>query len=488
MASTRFPGKPLARIAGLPMIEHVWRRVRRCPMISRVLIATCDKEIARAAAAFVLSDRGEFLKSRKIIVGYDRRFLSDAVAAVMAEALSAQGLETVICRAPFPSSAVSLLTMKYGLGVIVTASHNPYYYNGVKFKWRGGSAPAALISRIESLIDKKPQAVSRKSQAPRAVCYDGRYLEYLRSRADIKRIAASGRFPVALDFMHGCAAGYLEQLFRPGTFRLLREKRDPLFGLASPEPVEARLKGLAVGVRAERAACGFAFDGDGDRFAVFDERGAYLNPSVVFGLICDYVINSRGARGRVIQSVSMGRLGAGVAQKAGLPVEEAHVGFKALAERLRSCGDAVAAGEESGGYTWKGNLPERDGLVTALLFMEMLSRTRLTLSGLVRRLCSEHGPSHYLRKDFVLKKPVADRAAFARRIRRRLPERPLGRAVTRVSELDGLKLVLEDGSWLLVRSSGTEPLIRIYAETSSPAWTAVLAGLAEKAIRKEGSI
>ncbi|MBU2575011.1 MAG: hypothetical protein KKH28_13135 [Elusimicrobia bacterium] len=451
--------------------------------------------IARAAAAFVISDRGEFLKSRKIIVGYDRRFLSDAVAAAMAETLSAQGLETAICSGPFPSSAVSLLTMKYGLGVIVTASHNPYYYNGVKFKWRGGSAPAALIRRIESLIETQSPVTSHKSPAggrkpppPRTVCHEAEYLEYLRSRADIRRIAGARRFPVALDFMHGCAAGCLEKLFRPGAFRLLRAGRDPLFGLASPEPVEAGLGGLAAEVRAERAACGFAFDGDGDRFAVFDERGVYLNPSVVFGLICDYVINSRGAKGRLVTSVSMGRLGARVARKAGLPAEETRVGFMALAERLRSCGDVVAAGEESGGYTWKGNLPERDGLVTALLFMEMLSRTRLTLSGLARRLRSEHGPSHYLRKDFGLKAPVADKAAFARRLRRRLPAKPLSRAVTGVSELDGLKLVLEDGAWLLIRSSGTEPLLRIYAETSSPAGTAALAGLAEKAIRKEGLI
>lgn len=451
--------------------------------------------IARAAGAFVRSDRGEFLRSKKILVGYDRRFLSDAVAAAMAETLSAQGLETVICRGPFPSSAVSLLTMKYGLGVIVTASHNPYYYNGVKFKWRGGSAPAALIRRIESLIDAKPRLTGRGARAagpgsprPGGACFDGQYLEYLRSRADLKSIAAAGRFPVALDFMHGCAAGYLEKLFRPGTFRPLRAGRDPLFGSASPEPVEAGLKGLAAGVRAGRAACGFAFDGDGDRFAVFDERGVYLNPSVVFGLICDYVINSRGARGRVVTSVSMGRLGASVAGKAGLPAEETRVGFVALAERLRACGDGVAAGEESGGYTWLGNLPERDGLVTALLFMEMLSRTRLTLSGLARRLRAEHGASHYLRKDLGLKTPVADKAAFARRVRALLPAKPLGRAVTGVSELDGLKVVLEGGAWLLVRPSGTEPLIRIYAETSSPAGTAALAALAGKAIKKEGSL
>jgi phosphomannomutase len=181
----------------------------------------------------------------------------------------------------------------------------------------------------------------------------------------------------------------------------------------------------------------------------------------------------------------MGRLSASVAARAGLPVEETCVGFKALAERLRA-GGVVAAAEESGGYTWKGNLPERDGLLTALLFIEMLSKTRLALSSLVRRLSDEHGPSHYLRLDLPLLAPVPDKAAASAALRARLPARLLGLKVAAVSGLDGLKLTMEDGSWLLIRPSGTEPLVRIYSETRSRRSTSALAALAVKAVRREG--
>lgn len=440
--------------------------------------------VAGAAAAFALSDR-RYLHNKKILVSFDRRFLSEQAAGRAAAVFCAAGLETDLCCSPFPSSAVSLLTAEnYGLGVQVTASHNPYYYNGVKFKWKGGSAPAGLMAGLEQRLGARLPRRARPA-APAPVSHDGQYLEYLRSRVSLRRVAARLRAPVALDFMHGCAAGYLEKLFRPGTFQALRSGRDAFFGMSAPEPVEAGLKGLAAGVRAAKAACGFAFDGDGDRFAVFDEKGRYLSPPVVFGLVCDYVINFRGGRGPVVQSVSMGRLSASIAARAGLPVEETYVGFKALAERLRA-GDAVAAAEESGGYTWKGNLPERDGLVTALLFMEMLAETRLSLSALTRRLAKEHGPSHYLRRDLALLTAAPDKAETSRRLRARLPARPLGLRVVRVSELDGVKLTFEDGGWLLIRPSGTEPLVRIYSETPSAQATAALVELAVRAVRKEG--
>lgn len=440
--------------------------------------------VAGAAAAFVLSDR-KYFSGRKVLVSFDRRFLSEQAAERAAAVFSSAGLKTDLCSSAFPSSAVSLMTAgRYGLGVQITASHNPYYYNGIKFKWKGGSAPAGLMSGLENRLGARLPRRARAA-APSLVSHDGEYLDYLRSRAGPRRAASRLRAPVALDFMHGCAAGYLEKLFRPGAFRALRAGRDAFFGMSAPEPVAAALKRLAAEVRASRAACGFAFDGDGDRFAVFDEKGRYLSPPVVFGLICDYVINSRGGRGPVVQSVSMGRLSASVAGRAGLPVEETCVGFKALAERLRA-GDAVAAAEESGGYAWKGNLPERDGLVTALLFMEMLAETRLPLSALARRLADEHGPSHYLRRDLPLLAAVPDKAAASRRLRARLPPRPLGLRVAGVSELDGVKLTFSDGAWLLIRPSGTEPLVRIYSETSSPRATAALVELAARAVREEG--
>lgn len=432
--------------------------------------------VAAAAARFVLGDKG-LLPNRRVLVSCDRRFLSEQAAEAAAAAIASYGVETSLCSGPFPSSAVSLMTAgRYGLGVQVTASHNPYYYNGIKFKWRGGSAPASVAEAIESRLGPGPRSGGR---APRRVSHDGEYLEYLRARVPRRRPSA----PVLLDFMNGCAAGYLERLLPRGAVRTMRSERDALFGLGAPEPVERALSGLAASVRSSGAACGFAFDGDGDRFAVFDENGRWLNPSVVFGLICDYLVNSRGVKGTVVQSVSMGRLPAAVAAAAGLPSEETFVGFKTLAERLRSGGVAAAA-EESGGYAWHGNLPERDGLVTALLFMEMMGAAGLPLSGLVRRLAAAHGPSHYLRRDLALS--AAPGPGLARRLRARLPARPLGLRVLRETSLDGLKLFMQDGAWLLLRPSGTEPLLRIYTESRSPRVTSGLAALAEKAARAEG--
>lgn len=434
--------------------------------------------VAAAAARFVLEDRG-LLPNRRVLVSCDRRFMSERAAEAAAAVLSGSGVETSLCSSPFPSSAVSLMTKeRYGLGLQVTASHNPYYYNGVKFKWRGGSAPAAVARAIESRLGASAKAPCHRPAA-RRVDHDGEYLEYLKARVPRRRPAA----PVLLDFMHGCGAGYLERLLPRGSVRTMRSERDALFGLGAPEPVERALAGLSAAVRASGSACGFAFDGDGDRFAIFDENGRWLNPSVVFGLICDYLVNSRGVKGAVVQSVSMGRLPAAVAASAGLPSEETYVGFKTLGERLRAGGVAAAA-EESGGYAWHGNLPERDGLVTALLFIEMLGASGLPLSRLVSRLTSAHGPSHYLRRDLPLL--AAPGPGLARRLRARLPARPLGLRVLRETGLDGLKLFMENGAWLLLRPSGTEPLLRVYSESRSKTVTSGLIALAENAARAEG--
>ncbi len=431
--------------------------------------------VAAAAARFVREDRGA-LPNRRVLVSHDRRLMSRLAAETAAGVLGAAGVETALCSSPFPSSAVSLMTEKrYGLGLQVTASHNPYYYNGIKFKWRGGSAPAAVAAAVESRLGARPRA----GKAPRPVSHDGEYLDYLRARLP-RRLPGA---PAVMDFMHGCGAGYLERLLPRGAVRPLRGGPDPLFGLGAPEPVERSLGGLAAAVRASGAACGFAFDGDGDRFAVFDEKGRWLNPSVVFGLICDRLVNGRGAKGAVVQSVSMGRLPAAVAAAAGLPSEETFVGFKTLAERLRAGGVAAAA-EESGGYAWTGNLPERDGLVTALFFLEMLGEAGVPLSALVRRLTAAHGPSHYLRRDLPL--AAAPGPGLARRLRARLPARPMGLRVVGENGLDGLKIFLQDGAWLLLRPSGTEPLLRLYAESRSARVTAGLIELAGKAARAEG--
>ncbi|MBI4422708.1 MAG: phosphoglucomutase/phosphomannomutase family protein, partial [Elusimicrobia bacterium] len=239
------------------------------------------------------------------------------------------------------------------------------------------------------------------------------------------------------------------------------------------------LQELAKRVVAEKALIGVALDGDADRVGIVDEKGRYLSPCQVFPILLEYLIAERGVKGKIVQSVSMGYLAARIAKAHGLEFQELPVGFKHVGEQI-ALGLAAMGGEESGGYAWKGAGPERDGVLMGLLFLEMCTKLDKTPGELWSEIETKYGKSFFTRVDFHVHKPVTDKALFTQRLAKRLPKKVLGSPIQRTLDIDGLKVILEGDHWVLMRPSGTEPLIRTYAESDSPQRTKDLLAVAQK--------
>jgi phosphomannomutase len=405
-----------------------------------------------------------------ILIGYDRRFFSKAFAECVGHAFQKSGFSVQLARSPMPTPAlsVSVVTHKSPWGFMITASHNPSVYNGFKIKEGSGrSAPADVTAQIESLVPAlipDNGSVDSTQKLP-SFDFQKEYEAYLHRRLDWKAIK-SFKAKIVLDHLHGVAAGIPEALFKGSalTFYSLHAQADPLFGGLHPEPIEQNLDALRQEIRRKKALVGFAFDGDADRLGAMDEKGGYLTPHQVFPLLLLYCIEKKGWSGKVVQSVSLGALGERIAKEYNLPFEEVPVGFKHVAQRMIT-EDIVAGGEESGGYGFKGGLPERDGILSALFFLEMLATSRKTPTQLLNAMEKRFGAARFIRRDIPLRQPIYDKAQFSRDIASRLPDRIAGSKVAEVRTQDGVKIVLADGAWVLMRPSGTEPLLRTYSET-----------------------
>ncbi|OGR57368.1 MAG: hypothetical protein A2X36_04380 [Elusimicrobia bacterium GWA2_69_24] len=401
------------------------------------------------------------------VVGFDNRFQSEDFAREVAHILAANGIKTTLCAEVLPTPAISLLSRKLkAVGIVVTASHNPAACNGIKVKVDGRAAPESVTGAIEACLDRSNPARDPGAKVTTR-SFTKEYLAYLRSQINPGRFFGRLPRPVVIDYMHGSSAGLLGRLVTSKKLIEIHTKRDPLFGGLNPEPIETNLAELKARVLKEKALIGIALDGDGDRIAVIDDKGKYLTPCRVFPIIIEYLITLRGLKGKIVQSVSMGYLSGRIAKAHGLPFEEIPVGFKFVAEQLAS-GAAIVGGEESGGYAWKGGLPERDGMLTALLLLEICAKTRKTPSQLWELIEKKYGKSEFRRVDFKVSKPSVDKAAFTAKLQRRLPKKILGLTIKSILDTDGVKVILEGDLWVLMRPSGTEPLIRTYAETDSP--------------------
>ena len=421
---------------------------------------------------------------RGLAVGYDARFLSDRFARAVAEVALGCGLRVWLAERhlPTPALAAFVVARRLGGGVMVTASHNPPAFNGLKFKPPyGGSATEAITRPIEQeanrlLAQGQPPPVADLEQARRNGQLQGwdpypEYLQQILGRVDTQRIARAGLSVVA-DPMHGAAREILAEALRRAGCRevhLIRGELNPAFGGVNPEPIEANLGALADAVRRiPGAAAGVAVDGDADRIGAVDERGRFVNAHQIFALLLIHLVEHRGLRGKVVRTVCTTSMVDRLARRYGLPLVETPVGFKYVGEQMLH-GDVLIGGEESGGIGMAGHLPERDGVLSALLLVEMMATLGRPLSGLVEELERRVGPHAYQRLDLEVA------AARRDRLREQLPHlRPArvdGLRVQDVRDIDGVKLVLEDGSWLMVRPSGTEPLVRVYAESADPEQT-----------------
>ena len=427
------------------------------------------------------------LASQGLLIGYDTRFNSERFAAAVAEVTTANGLVTLLCDrpAPTPVAAYNLVARNAGGGAVITASHNPAEWNGFKYKPNyGGSASPEIVAELESLIAEAEtsQDVRRISLAEAEArglleYLDPRpaYLGHIATLLDVQAVRHAG-LKIVVDSMHGAGAGYFSELISGGSTQVteLRAERNPAFpGMAQPEPIAPNLDTLMVAVPSQDADIGLATDGDADRLGVVDEAGRFMTTLETFALLCYHQLEVLGNRGPLVRSITMTSMVDKLAAAYDVPVFDTPVGFKYLGPVMMS-EDALIAGEESGGYAFRGNIPERDGILSGLMMLDMVVKTGKTPSELLSTLIEKVGPHAYERWDIDFLE--SQRELILGRVAASRPPTLAGMRVEEIDTRDGFRFVLEGGYWALIRFSGTEPLLRLYAEAPDEGEVAALLG------------
>ncbi len=432
-------------------------------------VAACAQATAEHFAA-------TYGPARPVVVGYDTRFLSDEFALTVARVLAGNGLRVQLANRPAPTPALShrIIEAQACGGVVVTSSHNPYRWNGIKVKPHyGGSASPEFVAAIEARVpavleghSKVKMAAANSADIERFDPVPG-YLKALAGQVDIRRIRNAG-LKVAVDPMYGAGAGLFDELLDGGktTVQEIHSEPNPAFpGIRAPEPIEANLGEFMLLMATGRYDIGIANDGDADRLGVVDEKGNYIDQLRTFALLVNYLLGERGLRGPVVKSVTTTNMAKLLADHYGVECYETPVGFKHIGPLMMEK-DALIGGEESGGYGFRGHLPERDGILAGLYLLDYAAATGKPASELLERVFAITGPHYYERLDFDLEpgsnekvKAILDAAN---------PGEIAGRPVLRSDRTDGWRFFIEEG-WLLFRLSGTEPLLRIYTEVTSSA-------------------
>ena len=416
-----------------------------------------------------------------LLIGYDTRYASEHFARAAAEVVSMTGMPVWIAEKACPSPALSLLVRQGGAagGIMITASHNPYRWNGVKFKASyGSSALPSIVAQVEKelatvLTDGVPPLPARPDNI-QSLDILSPYLETIVKLVDWERIRAA-KFRFVVDPMHGAARGLLRQLMTHHGIDgdEIRGNRDPLFGGVNPEPIEPHVEALRRAVVSGGYHAGLCADGDGDRIGAMDRDGTFITPHQIFSILLWHLAGTRGIPGDVAKTFSSTKMIDKIAAKFGRKVFETPIGFKYICELMLER-DILLGGEESGGIGTKLYLPERDATVMALLLAEVMAWHRKSLGELVAQLHAEFGEHHYGRVDLELKPGQKERAIahFSDEKLKHVLEWP----VARRENLDGIKLYLGEIGWVMLRASGTEPMLRVYSETTSPATTRTILG------------
>ncbi len=413
---------------------------------------------------------------RGVVIGYDTRFLSEEFALHFARVVRDRGVPVVLSEHTVPTPALSyaVVDRKAAVGIMITSSHNPPIYNGIKIKAEyGGSAPQEITDSVEAkLMPTPPTPASSESDIER-VDLRTPYMNRIRELMDRERLTSS-RIHAVVDSMYGSAAGYVAELLRESgvPYTQIRGTRDPLFGGKKPEPllenliplravlrsIASRRSGAATRKGAGQRTIGVITDGDGDRIAAMDEQGGFIDPHGTYALILRYLVEERGLRGAIVVSFNLTDLVRRMAAAYGLEVIEVPIGFKYAVEQILKR-DVLMAGEESGSLALRGHIPERDGVLWSILLCEILATSKRPASELVADLHRRFGPQAVRRKDIE----IVTRVEVVERLRANPPDRFGGMPVRKVETLDGIKLRFDNG-WILFRASGTEPILRIYCE------------------------
>jgi phosphomannomutase len=422
--------------------------------------------LTQVTSAILRYLQDEHLAHRGLVIGYDRRFQSRAFAEEVADTAARYGLNVWLMQDFAPSPAVSWMVRhkNAGAGIVITASHNPPQYSGLKLKeYFGGSARPSTTEKIEYLLCQA--ALPHHGTSPgRIESIDGRsaYQAALRAFVNEDHIRAAA-CPIGLDVMHGATGDMLAAPLAELGFevKLLHGGDNPGFGGINPNPIAAHLGELSHLVRTGAATLGMATDGDGDRLAAIDENGDFLGPQELFPLLLQHLLAQRGERGRIIKSTSTTRMIDRICARYNLPLTEVAVGFKHACQAILD-DQVLMAGEESGAPGIPRHLPDRDGQLAALLLLESLGCSRRPLHELKRELQRQFGPLHYRQRNLPL--PAVSPQALQRHLADLQPSSVAGLKVQATTRIDCVKWHLENEAWLLLRPSGTESLVRLYAE------------------------
>jgi phosphomannomutase len=403
-----------------------------------------------------------------VVVGYDTRFLSEEFALYFARVVRDHGVPVVLSEHTVPTPALSyaVVDRRAAAGIMITSSHNPPIYNGIKIKAEyGGSASQEITDSVERHLAPKPPTPRSSDADIERVDLRTPYMNRIRELMDRERLTSS-RIHAIVDSMYGSAAGYVAELLREAgvPYTQIRGSRDPLFGGKKPEPLVENLIPLRAVLRSRAATgahertIGVITDGDGDRIAAMDEKGGFIDPHGTYALILRYLVEERGLKGAVVVSFNLTDLVRRMCAAYGLEVIEVPIGFKYAVEQILKK-DVLMAGEESGSLALRGHIPERDGVLWSILLCEILATSKGPASELVADLHRRFGPQAVRRRDIE----IETRLKVVERLRRNPPDHFGGKPIRSIETLDGMKLRF-DGGWILFRASGTEPILRIYCE------------------------
>ena len=447
--------------------------------------------VAQAIADYVRVEGGNG-PDPEVVIGFDTRFLSDRYAAEVARVMAGNGIVAWLTRADAPTPAISygVVEKKAAAGIMITASHNPPRYNGVKLKASyGGAASPQQARRVEHYLDE----AEAQARGPNIMDYQRAldqgfirrfdpvwaYYEHLGKLIDLD-VISSGELRIVADAMFGSGRGCISEMLSRTRCQVheIRGTMNPGFGGIHPEPIARYLNALVAAIQTQHADVGLATDGDADRIGAMDALGNFVDPHHIFALALRYLVERRGWSGLVVKTVSTTMMVDRLAAKYGLQLIETPVGFNHIADHMLE-DDVLIGGEESGGLSIKGHIPEGDGILMGLLLLEIMADAGLPLHKLVAEVQEVAGPARYERTDLRLRHPVA-KAEVVERLTSNAPSSIGGVGVREIDTLDGVKYRLQDDSWLLIRPSGTEPVLRVYAEAPSDDGLRALLGYGEE--------
>jgi len=426
--------------------------------------------VSRAISEWVNHDLKRKLGiEKRVAVGFDTRFLSDEYAKIVSRVLAKNNIEVYLSDVAIPTPALSfgVTRLKCAAGIMITASHNPGKFNGIKIKtWQGGAASKEITNIVEHYLRGTEVATMDLTQAVkerRVVIHNFRvdYVQFLKKYLDLNRIKNT-TFKVLTDVMHGSGNGLMAEVLKGTKVRLslMRADINPSFDGGKPEPVAEYVQELCARVKREKFDLGLILDGDADRIGAVSPNGDFVNPQKILGLLILHLARDRGLNGGVVKTICGTTMLDHITNKLGLKLYETPVGFKYISDLMTS-ENILTGGEEAGGIGFQNYIPERDGTLAGLLLLEMMVYRKKNLKQLIDEMEKEFGRYYYVRSDLGLGKKPFDPDKI------KLTKRLLGKKVIEMKDYDGVKLICEDESWLMFRPSGTEPLVRIYTEAKS---------------------